>query len=640
MTKDDYPGEERRGITFDEAAVALNPNEDEENGVAVQIYDEDRPKWGNKIEFILATIGFAVGLGNVWRFPYLCQKNGGGAFLIPYTISLALIGIPLFFLELGIGQSVRQGSIGVWNYIHPYLGGVGYASVIVCLLVGMYYNMIIAWCFYYLFASWQTPLPYEHCPKVDTGNGSLIDLPACEMAGRTQYYWYKEAITVSRSIEESGGIAWHLALSLLLAWVVVWLCLMRGIQSAGKAVYFTATFPYVVLIIFFFRGVTLDGCWDGIKHMFYPQWEMLASPQVWLEAATQIFFSLSLAFGGLIAMSSYNPVNNNCHRDAIMVSIINCGTSVFAGIVIFSILGFKAHTQMTDCHKMYGPNGTFSLGNFTLDEKCHNMTYWLSESGSGPGLTFIAFTEAILQIPVSPLWATLFFCMLLTLGLGSMFGTLEGVITPVYDMKIVPWRKEFVTAAICAFSYLIGLLFCQRSGEYWLQMFDTYAGTIPLLIIGLFELVGVAWIYGIKRFEDDLEYMLKMRPSKYFTICWKYVSPILVILLLGASLINMGLQPIKYSTWNFAKAVEEKLDYPPWGYAMIALLICSSFLFIPGIFLLRRFRIIKYEGKDYGKASGQEDIAPGAITPSLSRIPLPPSEIPLAGRASNSEIIA
>ncbi|XP_031560118.1 sodium-dependent neutral amino acid transporter SLC6A17-like isoform X2 [Actinia tenebrosa] len=640
MTKDSYDEEKR--ITFNEAAEALNPNGDngddyDANGIEIELYEgEERPKWGNKIEFILATVGFAVGLGNVWRFPYLCQKNGGGAFLIPYFISLFLLGIPLFFLELGIGQSVRQGSIGVWNYIHPYLGGVGFASVIVCLFVGMYYNMIIAWCFYYLFASWQNPLPYANCPYTIVNNVSVM-IPECDKAGRTQYYWYKNALKASSSINESGGITWHLALSLLLAWIVVWLCMMKGVQSAGKAVYFTATFPYIVLIIFFGRGISLPGAMDGIWYMFKPEFIKLANPQVWLDAATQIFFSLSLAFGGLIAMSSYNPVHNNCHRDAILVSCINCGTSIFASIVIFSILGFKAHKTLNECKVIHGLNGTEPLNDTARLAECGNMTYWLSQTASGPGLTFIAFTEAIVKMPISQLWATLFFCMLLTLGLGSMFGTLEGVITPVYDLKLVSWRKEFVTAAICAFCYLIGLLFCQRSGEFWLQMFDNFSGTIPLLIIGFFELVGVSWIYGLKRFEDDIEYMIKMRPSIYFRYTWKFISPALVVLILVFSMIGMGIKPVKYSGVDMKTGKATKLDYPGWAYFLIALLIGTSFLFIPAIMLLRRFGILKYERKQYGKAKAGEDVAPAAITPSMSHIPLPPSELPLAGRAVNGQ---
>ena len=156
-----------------------------------------------------------------------------GAFLIPYFACLVLLGIPLFYLELSIGQSLRRGSLGVWNAISPYLGGVGIASVIVSFLVGVYYNMIIAWCFYYLFASWQNPLPYSKCPPKDN-NATRAEYVECMKAGVTQYYWYNNALHSSPGIEESGGMVWHLPLALLLAWLVVFLCMMRGVQSAGK----------------------------------------------------------------------------------------------------------------------------------------------------------------------------------------------------------------------------------------------------------------------------------------------------------------------------------------------------------------------------------------------------------------------
>lgn len=625
-------------ISFCEAAVTLNSDLDgtENGGVTVKIYEE-RDKWGNQIEFILAIVGFAVGLGNVWRFPYLCQKNGGGAFLIPYFICLFLLGIPLFFLELGIGQSLRRGSLGVWNGISPYLGGVGIASVIVSFLVGLYYNMIIAWCFYYLFASWQNPLPYSSCPE-DT-NATHLEYLECKHAGQTKFYWYRRALHTSANISESGGMVWHLPLALLLAWLVVFLCMMKGVQSAGKAVYFTATFPYIVLTIFFVRGITLEGASDGIAHMFKPQFHRLASPQVWMEAATQIFFSLSLAFGGLIAMSSYNPIHNNCRRDAIMVSVINCSTSVFASIVIFSILGFKATSNYKGCLEMNaarnatfaspGINGTVAVGNNTMED-CKTLEFWLSEVASGPGLTFIAFTEAIDMLPISQLWATLFFCMLLTLGLGSMFGTLEGVVTPIYDLKLVPWRKEIITGLICLISYLVGLVFCQRSGEYWLQMFDTFSANMPLLLIAFFEVVGVSYVYGSDKFDDDIEYMISIRPGYYWRWTWRYISPALVGGIILASVVNMCLNPVGYTAWDSVKAETHVATYPSWSYIIISFLMMSSMLMIPGVFLLRYFGILKYEQRPV--KPGQELIVPpGTVTPSMSHVPLTATEEPLAG---------
>lgn len=155
-----------------------------------------------------------------------------GAFLIPYFISLVLLGIPLFFLELAIGQRTRQGPMGVWKAIHPYLGGVGLASAVVCVLICMYYNMIIGWSFYYLFASFQDPLPYSSCPS---GPNCTVN-EECKLAGRTQHYWYTKTLGSTTSIEDMGDFQWHLCLVLLLAWIVQYLFVNRGVQSAGKVI--------------------------------------------------------------------------------------------------------------------------------------------------------------------------------------------------------------------------------------------------------------------------------------------------------------------------------------------------------------------------------------------------------------------
>lgn len=154
---------------------------------------------------------------------------------------------------------------------------------------------------------------------------------------------------VSEDINHPEAFNWKIGLALVVAWILVYMCMIKGIASSGKVVYVTATFPYIVLIVFFFRGITLKGAGDGLRHLFTPTWHTILDPVVWLEAGTQIFFSLGLAFGGLIAFSSYNPVNNNCYRDAVMVSMTNCFTSMFAGIVVFSIIGFKATMVYEKC---------------------------------------------------------------------------------------------------------------------------------------------------------------------------------------------------------------------------------------------------------------------------------------------------
>lgn len=215
--------------------------------------------------------------------------------------------------------------------------------------VALYYNTIIAWCLFYFLQSFQAQLPWAECPKVFFDNKTYTEEPECVASSPTQYFWYRSTLMVSSDINSPEVFNWKIAMLLIISWLLVYMCMIKGITSSTKIVYITATFPYIVLITFFFRGITLKGASDGIFHLFTPKWHTLTDPVVWLEAGTQIFFSLGLAFGGLIAFSSYNPVNNNCYRDAILVSLTNCFTSMFAGIVVFSIIGFKATMTYDQC---------------------------------------------------------------------------------------------------------------------------------------------------------------------------------------------------------------------------------------------------------------------------------------------------
>ncbi|XP_028436367.1 sodium- and chloride-dependent transporter XTRP3A isoform X2 [Perca flavescens] len=537
---------------------------------------EARPSWDNPLQFVLACVSYAVGLGNVWRFPYLCQMHGGGGFLIPYFIMLILEGIPLFYLELAVGQKMRLGSIGAWTAISPYLGGVGLASVVTSLYLCLYYNVINAWSFWYLFHSFQSVLPWADCPINSNRTGFLEE---CETATSTQYFFYRQTLDISSSIEENGGIHTGQALCLLLAWGITYMFIVRGVKSTGKVVYFTSTFPYVVLFIYLIRGVTLHGAINGVIYMFTPKMEQLANPTTWINAATQIFFSLGLGFGTLIAFASYNQYNNNFERQAIVVSLINSGTSIFASIVTFAIYGFKATVNYENClerTRLLLLN-TFSLAedsitvdslsnwidrlNTTYPEQFAELTNKLEDCNleteldtavEGTGLAFIVYSEAIKNMPLSQLWSVLYFFMLLLLGMGSMLGNVTAIITPLRDFKLVSnMSNELLNGLVCVFCLLLGLGFTTTSGNYWFTMFNDYGANFSLLFIVLIEVISVSYIYGIKRFEKDIEDMLGYRPNWYWKITWVLISPLLLITLFIVYIVNyiQGGTPT-YQAWN------------------------------------------------------------------------------------------
>ncbi|XP_062385549.1 sodium-dependent neutral amino acid transporter B(0)AT1 [Sardina pilchardus] len=569
---------------------------------------DSRPKWDNKTQYMLTCVGFCVGLGNVWRFPYLCQSHGGGAFMIPFLILLVLEGIPLLHLEFAIGQRLRSGSVGVWRSIHPCLAGVGVASMMVSFMVGMYYNTIIAWVMWYFFNSFQDPLPWSQCPLNENLTGVVSE---CARSSSVDYFWYRETLNTSAAIEDSGGLQWWIVLSLICAWCVLYVCCIRGIETTGKAVYVTSTLPYLVLTIFLIRGLTLKGSTSGIVFLFTPKLEELMDPQTWLDAGAQVFYSFSLAFGGLISFSSYNSVHNNCEQDAVIISVVNGFTSVYAAIVIYSIIGFRATETFDAClngnilalmNAFDLPEGSINESNYDetvsslngtspaviqgLNLPTCDLQTFLSQGVEGTGLAFIVFTEAITKMPLSPLWSVLFFIMLFCLGLSTMFGSIEGCVVPLQDLNIFPkhWPKEALTGVVCLVSCGLALIFAQGSGNYWLALFDGFAGSVPLLVIAFCEMMAVSYLYGIDRFNEDIEFMIGHKPNIFWQATWRVISPLLVFLIFVFYLATTATKELTYITWNPEYADFPNLEksfYPQWMYVIIFILAGVPALMIP-----------------------------------------------------------
>jgi len=539
------------------------------NGGEVKLPDKEEPqrdRWGNKVEFLLASIGLAVGTGNVWRFPYLAQKNGGGAFLIPYFIMLLVEGLPLFYLELALGQRMQKGYIRIWGDIRPYFKGLGIGQLLVSFNMTAYFPMVMSWCMYYFYLSFFNPLPWT--PDQCLSNAS------CCSNDSAKYFWYEETLEISPSLEENNGLVPGIAGCWVVGWVLTYLCLFKGVKSSGKAAYFTATFPYVVLLCLFFRGVTLEGAAKGILVFFKPDFNRLLDPTVWMDAAGQIFYSLSIGFGALICFGSYNPVKNNCSMDAMIIALINCGTSLFAGIVVYSVLGFRETTTGILVEDVEG----------------------------GPGLAFIAYTTAVAEMPLPQLWAAMFFFMMVLLAIDSEFGTIEAIVSPLHDFKIFERvRKEILCLILCVTLCLLGLPCCCRNGLYVFSLWDQFSVSLPLLFIGVIECVVIGWFYGIEKFSNDIEYMTGSQPNIYWKICWKWVSPVLITVVLLASIIKQCFSPATYSAYvgcvdyplsplfNGTDNWMQSVPFPWWAQIIAAVMVLVPVLpiFIVGLFNIR-----------------------------------------------------
>ncbi|TEA40376.1 hypothetical protein DBR06_SOUSAS23610004, partial [Sousa chinensis] len=453
-----------------------------------------RGHWNNKMEFVLSVAGEIIGLGNVWRFPYLCYKNGGGAFFIPYLIFLFTCGIPVFLLETALGQYTSQGGITAWRKICPIFEGIGYASQTIVILLNIYYIIVLAWALFYLFSSFTIDLPWgscrhdwntEHCVEFQRASSS-VNLSSENATSPVIEFWERRVLKISDGIQHLGALRWELALCLLLAWVICYFCIWKGVKSTGKVVYFTATFPYLMLVVLLIRGVTLPGAAQGIQFYLYPNLTRLWDPQVWMDAGTQIFFSFAICLGCLTALGSYNKYHNNCYRDCIALCFLNSGTSFVAGFAIFSILGFMSQEQGVPISEV---------------------------AESGPGLAFIAYPRAVVMLPFSPLWACCFFFMVVLLGLDSQFVCVESLVTALVDMYPGVFRKknrrEVLILGVSVTSFLVGLVMLTEGGMYVFQLFDYYAASgTCLLFVAIFESLCVAWAYGAGRFYDNIEDMI------------------------------------------------------------------------------------------------------------------------------------
>ncbi|XP_077573640.1 sodium- and chloride-dependent creatine transporter 1-like [Stigmatopora nigra] len=534
--------------------------------------EKEREQWTRQMDFIMSCVGFAVGLGNVWRFPYLCYKNGGGVFLIPYLLVVFIGGIPVFFLEIALGQFMKQGGLAAWN-IAPLFQGLGLASMVIVFFCNTYYIMVLVWGLYFLYHSFTNELPWATCGNPWNTNKCTLNFSrTCnnsevsskvfsnisihrnnctteDMHSPVIEFWEHKVLHLSNGLHEPGKVNYEVAVCLIITWIIVYFCIWKGVKSTGKVIYFTALFPYVVLFILLVHGVTLPGAIDGIVYYLKPDWSKLKEAQVWVDAGTQIFFSYAIGLGALTALGSYNRFHYNCYQDVFVLAVINSGTSFFAGFVVFSVLGFMAAEQGVDISNV---------------------------AESGPGLAFIAYPKAVTLMPFAPFWAALFFFMLLLLGLDSQFVGVEGFLTGIMDM--IPHnmskrylRREVMAAVCCGTCLLIDVAMITEGGMYVFQLFDYYSASgITLLWQAFWECVVIAWVYGADRFMGDVVRMIGYKPLPYMKWCWSYITPLVCI---GVFLFHvLNYTPLTYNN---------VYTYPLWGELFGWALALSSMLCIP-----------------------------------------------------------
>ncbi|XP_068384347.1 orphan sodium- and chloride-dependent neurotransmitter transporter NTT5 [Eschrichtius robustus] len=566
-----------------------------------------RPFWSSKVEYILAQVGYSMRPGSLWHFCYLWLHSGGCSFLIIYIFLLLLLGVPLLFLEMAAGQRTRQGTIGVWKVISPWIGGVGYTSFMVCFITGLYLNVVSAWTLFYLGQSFQFPVPWEKCPLLKNSSG--LD-PECARTTPSLYFWYRMTLKASDRIEDGGPPVFSLSLPLFVSLCILGALMINGLKSTGKVIYVLVSLSYLIILCFIIRSILLDGAVFGLRYLAVIKISDMYNVNVWYRAGNQVLFSLGLGFGSIVSISSHMQPSNSCLSDAFVVALANLVSMLLFTPFICSVLGFWA-TVLT--HRCSEKNTETLLKLVTLGilppeaqppqnlngDPTSIFTSWFN-SLSNPikrkvlrhvpecnlekqflkvrestNFAFLAFIEAMSFIPGSVFWSFLFFLMLLTMGMTTMIGVMQGIITPLQDTftSFQKYTKPF-TVLVFLLMFLCGLFFTRPSGSYYIRLLADYWTVLPVIIVIIFENLAVSWASAARSFFADLANLWGHPVYPIIRWLWSCLNPIVLLVLFVTTVFHLSLKTITYLAWDSSTSKEVVRRYPSWGlFAMIALLL-------------------------------------------------------------------
>lgn len=459
----------------------------------------ERLRWASRTVFLFAAVGSAVGLGNVWRFPYLAGKYGGGAFLIPYVLMLFVLGVPLLMLELALGQKMQRGAIGAFRDVNSKLAGVGVVAILCGFTVAAYYAAVMAWSL--LYVSYSSTLKWGQ----DTAS-----------------FFYDDVLHLSQGAGEMGGLVITVLVALIVVWSAVYFCIWKGVRSVSKVVMVTVPLPVILIVILVLRGLTLPNAMDGLVFYLKPDFAALLDLEVWTAATSQIFFTLSLAFGIMVTYASFKNEDADVTKNAFITAITNSSISIVAGVAIFSTLGFMAAEQGVAVSEL---------------------------AASGPSLAFIVYPEALSLIPLAPLFAVLFFVAFLTLAIDSEFSLVEAVTTAFGD-RYGEAKRETLALITCVIILIPGLLFATNGGLYYLDITDHYITNYGLVLAGLLECLAIGWVFGAEELRLYANQVSDWKVGKYWTYMVKYVIPVLLVYLLIGQLVKDIRTPYEgYPQW-------------------------------------------------------------------------------------------
>jgi len=461
-----------------------------------KLLEEQRETWGTRGGFVLAAVGSAVGLGNLWGFPYKLYDNGGGAFLVPYIIGMVCIGIPLLIMEFSLGHFTQRAAPDAFGRCNKRLEFVGWWGILLGFVIVIYYPIILAYCFSFIYYSVDSIIHGTALPWGGEG--------AQGVANAKEFFFTK--YLAIQDGPKFGEMQWHILAPLILAWIAMYFCIFKGVKLVGKIVWLTVPLPFLMLIVLAVRGLTLEGAMDGLVYYLDPDWSQLAKPSTWRFAFGQVFFSLSLAFGVMLTYASFLHRKSDINNNAAIIGLADLGTSFVGGIAIFATLGGMAFA-------------TQQAGNAVGVEDVVN---------GGPGLAFVAFPYALAQLPGAAWWSLIFFFTLVTLGIDSAFSITESVLAGFVDKT--GWKRCYVLPGMSLVGLGFGLVFVTQSGLNWLGTIDGFInGTWGIAFLGMLECFALGWFYRAER----LRVHANERSDWQLGVWWNFAIRVFIPIVLG-----------------------------------------------------------------------------------------------------------
>ena len=440
--------------------------------------ETNKSEWNSNFAFMMAMIGSAVGLGNIWRFPNILYSNGGGSFMIPYVVSLFLLGISFVLVEYAVGYKFKRSLARILFAISKKLEPVAWFILFVVFLIATYYVCVVGWDLIYIFLSFTKAW------------GANPDV-----------FFTNNVLQATDSISGLFTIVPTVLVSVIIIWFISWFIIKRdlndGIGNVSKVLIPLLCGIVVVIVAF---SLTLPGASVGYTQIFTPDWSALTNLDVWLAAFGQIVFSLSLGMAIAMTYASYLPEGSKLVDNAVIVAFSNSGFEVFNSIGTFSILGFMTVTSGIPFNELVT---------------------------SGTGLAFVVFPQVFNTMGFAAyIIGPLFFICILFAGITSLIALLEGFCYSISEKFLIE-RKKTATV-VCIVGCLVSIIFTTCAGSTILGIFDAYLNNFALLFAILLECIIFGWIYKFDDLIETLNENSTIKVGKTWKTVIKYILPLCI----------------------------------------------------------------------------------------------------------------